>query len=109
MASNVDCTPADDFTKFYANPTGDGFPSIKSRLNFMVEMPIEYLHFNFGGETRVFTLNQLSLLGYSEILSDGEHLVKDEFVECFKHVLVIDMQRFCNDVFGSSNQSAMNI
>ncbi len=57
----------------------------------MVEMPIEYLHFNFGGETRVFTLNQLSILGYTEILADTEHLIKDEFVQSFKYVLVIDM------------------
>lgn len=69
----------------------------------MIEMPIEYLHFNFGGETRVFTLNQLSILGYTEILADSNHLLRDEFYKAFKYVLVIDMERFCKDVFGSSN------
>lgn len=43
------------------------------------------------------------LLGYSDILSDTDHLLKDEFNRQFKYVLVIDMERFCKDVFGSSN------
>jgi hypothetical protein len=72
-------------------------------------MPIEYLHFNFGGETRVFTLNQLALLGYCDILSDTNRLTKDALLQAAQYVLVIDMRRFCKDVFGSSNQSAMNI
>jgi hypothetical protein len=40
--------------------TGNG---IKNRISTMIGVPIEYLHFNFGGETRVFTLNQLDILG----------------------------------------------
>ena len=46
----------------------------KSRLGFFVQMPIEYLHFNFGGETRVFTLNQLQVLRFAHILADEHHL-----------------------------------
>jgi hypothetical protein len=42
---------------FYANPATTAFANLKSPTGFFVEMPIEYIHFNFGGETRVFTLN----------------------------------------------------
>lgn len=40
--------------------TGNGY---KNRISTIIGVPIEYLHFNFGGETRVFTLNQLDILG----------------------------------------------
>lgn len=91
FASAGNNSGADTIADFYVPPDATKFPQLKSRTNFMVEMPIEYLHFNFGGETRVFTLNQLSILGYTEILADTEHLVKDEFIQAFKYVLVIDM------------------
>lgn len=54
---------AEEIAKFYtcagASPASTEFANLKSSTGFFVEMPIEYLHFNFGGETRVFTLNQL--------------------------------------------------
>jgi len=109
LASGADNTAEDTAATFYDASAAATYPNLKSRLNFMVEMPIEYLHFNFGGETRVFTLNQLSILGYTEILSESNHYIRDEFHKAFKYVLVVDMERFCKDVFGSSNQSAMNI
>lgn len=55
----VDLSGADAPAQAYTLSANTRYPDLKSRLNFMVEMPIEYLHFNFGGETRVFTLNQL--------------------------------------------------
>lgn len=55
--------------------TGITGAALKGRLNYMVEMPIEYLHFNFGGETRVYTLNQLMLLGHCDILSDSDNIL----------------------------------
>lgn len=57
FASAADNSGADTIATFYDTSAALTFPHIKSRLNFMVEMPIEYLHFNFGGETRVFTIN----------------------------------------------------
>ena len=53
----ADLSAVNSIGNFYATPAAAAFPELKSRLNFMVEMPIEYFHFNFGGETRVFTLN----------------------------------------------------
>ena len=101
--SNADFKTADDPGQFYKIAAAAKYPDLKSRLNFSVEMPIEYLHFNFGGETRVFTLNQMSLLGYCDILADSDKIFKDAVIQAAKYVLVIDMERFCHDVFGSSN------
>lgn len=55
----VDYSAASTAANFYAVSASAAWIHVKSKLNFSVEMPIEYLNFNFGGETRVFTLNQL--------------------------------------------------
>jgi hypothetical protein len=82
---------------------------LKDRISTTVKLPIEYLHFNFGGETRVFTLNQLNVLGFARVLDEKYTYYNDPASGPLHEVLYLDMQRFCNDVFGSSNQSAMNI
>jgi hypothetical protein len=95
---------------FYAiTPANSSFFSVKSPTGFFVEMPIEYIHFNFGGETRVFTLNQLQLLNAGSIIANKHYLQEHTEIRAFKYVLVLDMERMIHDVFGSSNQSAMNI
>jgi len=46
--------------QFYVEAVANGLNTYvdrKSRLGFFVQMPLEYIHFNFGGETRVFTMN----------------------------------------------------
>jgi hypothetical protein len=48
---------AEVIANFYPDAASTAFSNLKSPTGFFVEMPIEYLHFNFGGETRVFTLN----------------------------------------------------
>ena len=52
--------PVDLYTANADANTGNGY---KNRVSTIIGVPIEYLHFNFGGETRVFTLNQLDILG----------------------------------------------
>ncbi len=79
-ADSIATNGADNAVGFYAAAADSAYPDLKSRLNFSVEMPIEYLHFNFGGETRVFTLNQMSLLGYCDILADSDKIFKDAVI-----------------------------
>jgi hypothetical protein len=66
---------ADSAVNFYTTAVADAsFFSVKSPTGFFVEMPIEYIHFNFGGETRVFTLNQLQLLNAGSIIANKHYL-----------------------------------
>lgn len=66
---------ADNGSNFYVkDPAANSFFSVKSPTGFFVEMPIEYIHFNFGGETRVFTLNQLQLLNAGSIIANKHYL-----------------------------------
>jgi len=46
-----------DADLYSANADAGTGNAIKNKISTMVNFPIEYLHFNFGGETRVFTLN----------------------------------------------------
>lgn len=78
-------------------------------MSTILGFPIEYLHFNFGGETRVYTLNQLSILDYVRFGDYHEPFYQTPGGKFLHDVLYIDMERMCKDVFGSSNQSAMNI
>jgi hypothetical protein len=92
-----------------ANAANNSGNHVKDKISTMVKLPIQYLHFNFGGETRVFTLNQLNVLGFARVIEDKHSYYNDPSSSITHEVLYLDMQRFCNDVFGSSNQSAMNI
>lgn len=104
---------ANDVAQFYAAVAAgnlDRYIDRKSRLGFFVQMPLEYIHFNFGGETRVFTMNQLAAMRFANILAHEDHLYdNDPFETQCKYVLCLDLERMAKDVFGSSNQSAMNI
>ncbi len=73
--ANTDFGGDDLKENFYATtPAAQRFYSVKSPTGFFVEMPIEYIHFNFGGETRVFTLNQIQLLNAGSIIANKHYL-----------------------------------
>lgn len=88
---------------YAANASGNTGAAIKNRVSTIIGVPIEYLHFNFGGETRVFTLNQLDILGMIRFGDFDETLYQTPGGQALHDVLYLDMERFAKDVFGSSN------
>lgn len=76
---------------YSANADGNTGNKIKNRVSTMIGVPIEYLHFNFGGETRVFTLNQLDILGLIRFGDFEESLYQTPGSQALHDVLYIDM------------------